>query len=228
MVEFPEQRLPSYSVSVTSVSWLSPSAFQLTLEKPDSFIFRAGQKVLLEALGIQREYSLACAPEDGELNLYIRHVENGALSAHLATLTAGSRVNISEPYGFFLYRPGRAVLIATGTGIAPYVAFARDKFRAHMLLHGVRREQDLHYQELLRKSVDHYLPCISGGVSGKSQEADCYPGRVTEFLDKKMPEGLYDFYLCGNGAMIRDATIIIDQKFSESRVFTETFFTGLK
>jgi ferredoxin-NADP reductase len=48
--------------------------------------------------------------------------------------------------------------------------------------------------------------------------------RVTDFLEQKLSPGSYDFYLCGRGEMVRDATHIIDRRFPGARVFSELFF----
>jgi hypothetical protein len=46
---------------------------------------------------------------------------------------------------------------------------------------------------------------------------------VTDFLDTKLGPSTYRFYLCGRREMIGDAMDIIDDKFPESKVFTERF-----
>jgi hypothetical protein len=39
-----------------------------------------------------------------------------------------------------------------------------------------------------------------------------------------MPRIPYDFYLCGRGDMVRDVTLIVDELFSGSLLYTETFY----
>lgn len=225
MAEIPDERRPIYTVTILRHTWLSANAFELVLERPQTFSFHAGQKVLLEASGICREYSLASSPDQKELVICFRFVKDGALSARLAAATTGEYVQISDPYGFFVYRPGNAVFVATGTGIAPFVAYAKSGITGYAMIHGVRENEDLYYQEILKNSVENYVPCLTGNKSVKKQPPEYFNGRVTEYIEKKLPKGRYDFYLCGNGAMIRDATLLIDQKFPESRLFSETFFT---
>jgi benzoate/toluate 1,2-dioxygenase reductase component len=225
MAELPDQRLPIHSVAILRHAWLSTTAFELILERPHGFVFQAGQKILLKAAGSCREYTLASSPGEDELAICMRFVKGGALSANLATATAGQRVQISDAYGFFVYRPGRAVFIATGTGIAPFVAYAKSGVTGYALLHGVREAEELYYSELLRSSVENYIPCISGQTHLQKPPTGFFDGRVTSYLADKISTGQYDFYLCGNGSMIRDATLLIDQKFPESRLFSESFFT---
>ena len=59
---------------------------------------------------------------------------------------------MSGPRGHFLYqsRERRAVCVATGTGIAPFVAMLRAGLgRDALLLHGVREATELYYAELI-------------------------------------------------------------------------------
>jgi ferredoxin-NADP reductase len=54
--------------------------------------------------------------------------------------------------------------------------------------------------------------------------ADGFAGRVTGYLADRLASGAYDFYLCGNSNMIRDVILLVDQRFPDSRVYTETFY----
>jgi ferredoxin-NADP reductase len=225
MAEIPKKRLPIHTVSILRHTWLSAKAFELVLERPQGYSFRAGQKILLEMSGISREYSLASSPDEKELVICLRFVQDGALSARLAVAKVDSRVLISDAYGFFVHRPGRAVFVATGTGIAPFVAYAKSGITGHAMIHGVRDVDDLYYQEILRSAVENYVPCLSGKRSLRKPLPGSFEGRVTTYLENKLPQGRYDFYLCGNGVMIRDVTLLVDQKFPNSRLFSEAFFT---
>jgi len=51
-----------------------------------------------------------------------------------------------------------------------------------------------------------------------------FAGRVTGYLADHLTSGTYDFYLCGNGEMIRDVILLVDQQFPKSLVYTETFY----
>lgn len=226
MAEIPGERLPIHTVNVLRLTWLSDTVFELVLGKPRNFTFHPGQKALIESGGICREYTLASSAEEKELAFCIRFISKGALSEKLATIAVGDFVGISDPYGFFVFRPGKAVFVATGTGIAPFVAYAKSGVRGHLLLHGVRSEEELYYRNLLQGAVENYIPCLSEENSHKEQNFTGFYGRVTEYLTMHLPGGRYDFYLCGNSAMIRDATLLIDQKFPDCRVFSESFFTA--
>ncbi len=226
MADFLGARPLPHTVSVKQRNWLSNISFELVVEKPRDFNFLPGQKVLIEKAGVQREYSLACSPDAKDLHFCIRFLAEGTLSTILAEVQPGAKLKISEAYGFFIYRPGNAIFIATGTGIAPFVAYAQSGIQGFLLLHGVASVEDLYFRQIVEKAAKHYVPCLSDEDPGRVQEAGGIVGRVTEYLAKSLSSGVYDFYLCGNGAMIGEATCLIDRNFPDSRVFTESFFSG--
>jgi len=219
-------RQQCYRVSLDHRRSLTSGTFELHFARPAGFEFRPGQKITLFGDTAVRDYTLVGAPEDRTLSICVRHVPGGRLSPALARAEAGDRFQISAPFGFFLYQSTgrRAVFAATGTGIAPFVAFVRSGVRGFCLLHGVRTQRQLYYRDILSQSAEQYSPCIPGSGAHDGRPPDAYSGRVTGFLENCLSRGTYDFYLCGRREMVRDATRIIDRRFPDSRVFTETFF----
>lgn len=225
MAEFQGTRPLVHTVRVKQKTWLSRNCFELVTEKPNAFTFSAGQKVVIEKEGVEREYSLACSPHGTTLRFCIRHLEKGKLSPLLSTVQPGDVLSISAAYGFFVHRPGNSVFVATGTGIAPFVAYAESGVSGFLLLHGVATAEDLYYRNIVKKAACQYIPCLSREKQEQIEAFGGVAGRVTDYLGQRLKPGVYDFYLCGNGAMIGDAIFIIDELFPESRVFTESFFT---
>ena len=144
------------------------------------------------------------------------------MSPALKELPLGSQLTLSGPHGYFTYRStGQPVVfVATGTGTAPYCAMARSGVHGFTLLHGVRKTADLYYTEVFRQTAKLYVPCLTSQGTGP---ANTYPGRVTRYLKEQLAPGRYDFYLCGHQRMISDATLIIDDRFPGSLVYTEAF-----
>jgi benzoate/toluate 1,2-dioxygenase reductase component len=186
----------------------------------------AGQKISVASQALHRDYSLINSQQDTELAICVREIAQGSLSPALAKAKTGDRFQITSAFGYFLYQPSArpAVFVATGTGIAPFVAFVHDGARNYHLLHGVRSEADLYYRHLLSRAAKQYTPCLSEKEEKHTGKRENFYGRVTDFLERRLPEGDYDFYLCGRGEMLRDATRIIDQRFESARVFAELFF----
>ncbi len=202
--------------------WLSGKAFEIALAKPPSFHFTPGQRICLSHEGRERDYSLISAPDDDVLTLCIRYVKEGRVSPFLAMAPVGTSLSFTGPRGYFTYKPSprRAIFVATGTGIAPFVSMSRSGLRGFTLLHGARSERELYYEALFRSVSGSYIPCITESSEGE----DLFHGRVTDYLNSMMPREDYDFYLCGRGEMIRDVTLLVDAHFPGSLVYAETFY----
>lgn len=215
-------RQDSFQAGVLRQRWLTEHVFELSVERPESFSFIPGQKVRLSLHDITREYTLINSLDAAELTVCIRHVADGRLSPLLAQVRPGEFVTLSAATGYFIYQSlgRRSVFMATGTGIAPFLAFIRDGVRDFYCLHGARRESELLYRDEMEAAAGEYIPCLSV-LEG---DGPFWRGRVTAYLEKALKKEDYDFYLCGKGEMVRDAIRIIDLKFPGSRVFMETFF----
>jgi benzoate/toluate 1,2-dioxygenase reductase subunit len=202
--------------------WLSDKAFEIDLAKPPSFRFLPGQRICLSHEDGERDYSLISAPKDELLTLCIRYVKEGRVSPFLATAPVGTSLWFTGPRGYFTYKPSQrpAIFVATGTGIAPFVSMSRSGLRGFTLLHGVRSVTDLYYEAFFRSVSSRYVPCITQASEGEG----IFRGRVTDYVNSKMPRKAYDFYLCGRAEMIRDVTLLVDAHFPRSLVYTETFY----
>jgi hypothetical protein len=88
----------------------------------------------------------------------------------------------------------------------------------------VQSRDQLVYRDVLASRLRDYVPCVSkarGAEDGPPRGG--YAGRVTDYLNEKLAPGVYDFYLCGQRSMIQDATVIIDRRFPDSRLFSEAY-----
>lgn len=221
---FQEVTQADYESRITRRRWLTDNTFLLDLERPPGFRFRAGQRIQLRFEGETRDYSLIPGDRFDTLTLLIRRIPGGALTTRLGDCPEGTSLHFSGPSGHFVYRPTSrsAVFVATGTGVAPFVAMCREGARGMTLLHGVRRETELYCRSLLQTAAGLYVPCLSGGPAGTSE--GIYPGRVTGYLQDRLPPGDYDVYLAGRREMIADAIAVVDERFPSSRVYSEIFF----
>jgi NAD(P)H-flavin reductase len=216
-------RVQTYSVKLLKRKWLSKKTFEIILDLPPAFAFKPGQRISLGLEGQERDYSIVSAPKESELALCIRKVTGGKLSALLSGADIGSSLSVKGPRGYFTYKPSSrpAVFVATGTGIAPFCSMARSGISGFTLLHGVGLPKDLYYASVFRQSARKYIPCLT---DAKKLPANAFRGRVTQFLEQHLIAGAYDFYLCGRSEMIRDVTVLIDERFPQSLVYTEMFY----
>ena len=212
---------PRFSSRLLGRAWLSARAFELELERPPVFSFRAGQSIRVFAGGEGRDYSLSSGPASGSLRLCIRLVDGGAVSSVLAEASVGSPVGFTGPHGVFTIAPSPRPVVwaATGVGIAPFLSMARDGAAGFTLLHGVREGVDLFHRDELRACASRYVACVS-----RETVPGCYSGRVTAWASANLPPAAYDIFLCGNRRMVRDFLVLVDERFPGSRVFTEIFY----
>ena len=216
----------SYSTELLNRRWLTEGTFEIELTRPASFQFQPGQCIRFSHETMQRDYSLITTPTDSTLALCLRNVQGGKFSPILASAEINTSLSFTGPHGYFTHRPSArpTVFVATGTGIAPFLSMARSGLTGFTLLHGVRKPADLYFEQFFRAAARLYIPCLSGGSDQLLSERNVFQGRVTDYLRKHLPVGNYDFYLCGRQEMIRDATLLADEKFPESLIYTEIFY----
>lgn len=217
--------LPLYTVHMTGRRWLNDDTFELRFSRPPGFSFEPGQKIGFADRGRGREYTLLDAPRDTGLTVCVRLVPQGRFTPLLAGARIGDAFRITPASGLFTFKPSPRppVFIATGTGIAPFVAFMRAGVRAFDLLHGVRSGQELYYRSELAAAARRYMPCIPENPL-PPDEPQAFAGRVDACLAARFESGKYDFYLCGRTGMIRDVMGLIDDRCEGSFVYTEAFY----
>lgn len=212
-----------YSTELLDRRWLSEKTIELRLAKPPLFTFNPGQRICLIHNSVERDYSLVSAPDDADLILCIRKVPKGILSSQLSEIAPGTRLQFTGPHGYFTFKPSHrpAIFVATGTGLAPFCSMVRSGITDIELLHGVSLAADLYYADLLLPAVKRYIPCLSKPAGSPG---DYFSGRVTDYLQNKLAPGEYDFYLCGQRDMIHDVTLLVDERFEGSLIYTEIYY----
>ena len=161
--------LPVRTSRVLANQAVSPTAFCLTLERT-GLEFRAGELVSLHGRDRldARDYTIASGERDPCLRVLVRLIPHGALTPQLAALRPGDPLELTGPYGTFTVRdPERPlVFVATGTGIAPALAFRRSHPDLNLtVLHGVARRDSSGATVALESGVAARLP-NGAGVEG--------------------------------------------------------------
>ncbi len=167
---------------------------------------------------IKRAYSIGSSPDTREhLELYIAIVPDGALTSRLALVKENDRIFAAPKItGTFTIDEVPAsenlVLVATGTGLAPYISMIRTPStwsgRNVTIVHGVRYSKDLAYRDELvelanRRADFRYLPIVSRA----DPEWDGARGHIQSLIDSHtlVVDAAKDHvFLCGNPAMVND------------------------
>lgn len=235
-----------YNATVTGREMITPQLIVLRV-KPDGELFpftpgqftvlglRAGESRIPEADQeetvaepdklIRRAYSISSSSvERRYLEFYLTLVPSGELTPRLFALGPGSRLFLSpKASGMFTLdrvAPGRAVLLlATGTGLAPYVSMLRtmlinDTQRRFVVLHGARCSWDLGYRAELESLARIrpnfcYIPTITQpeddphfqGQTGLIQDL-LAQGVVEKLAGVPLDPTQAEVFLCGNPNMV--------------------------
>lgn len=180
---------------------------------------------------IRRSYSAASAP-DAPLEFVVSRVAGGVLTPSLFDVQPGQLVDIdTTPAGFFtldFLPPGvrDLWLIATGTGIGPFLSMKRagvlDAYERVIVVHGVRRADELTYAAELEAFAQQpnrfYIPTLTG--QGELSPSNLH-GRIPSLLASAAIEKTIDvpldfershLLLCGNPQMIKDGIALLEQR----------------
>lgn len=209
--------------------------------------FENGQFVMIglpvDGKPLMRAYSVASANWEEEMEFFSIKVAHGPLTSRLQHLKVGDEILVGrKPTGTLLIsdlHPGRNLyLLATGTGLAPYLSIIKDpdtyeRFERVILTHGVRQVEDLAYRDYVTQELPRheylgemisrqllYYPAVT-------REEFQHRGRLTDLLDsgRMMQElGLEDLdpkhdraMICGSPQMLADFRRILDARgFSAS------------
>jgi len=160
---------------------------------------------------ITRAYSIASPPDGNRFALCANLVPDGHFSPFLFAMQPGGEIDFKGPYGtFILRRPDSdSILVATGTGIAPFRSMLHAKLAEHSdrrftLVFGVRHVSGLLYNDEWRSLACtapnfNYLPTLSRPTHTWTGLA----GRVHDHVLAALGERRdVDIYICGLREMV--------------------------
>lgn len=148
--------------TVLSVRRWSDSLFSFVMTRPAHFRFTAGQfaRIGLEVAGeapIVRAYSVVSSPFAETLEFFSIVVPDGAFTSRLKSLQVGDKLLLERiPYGYLTLAryqepvPQDLWLLATGTGLAPFLSILQDftvwqNYQHIVLAYSVRTIEELAY-----------------------------------------------------------------------------------
>ena len=227
---------------VLSVHHWTDRLFSFTTTRDTSLRFSNGHFTMIglkvDGKNLLRAYSIASPNYEEHLEFLSIKVPEGPLTSKLQNIQVGDTIIVGKkPTGTLLIDyllPGKNLyLIGTGTGLAPWLAVARDpetyeRFDNVVVVHGVRQVQELAYQELFEKELPeheflgdivkgklHYYPTVT-------REPFHNTGRITHvmetgrlFDDIGLPalDPAHDrVMICGSQAMNKDCCDLLDAR----------------
>jgi ferredoxin--NADP+ reductase len=247
------------------ITWIKPwtdHLFSFRLTRSPGFRFLPGQFARLglekqnpdnpnETKMVWRAYSIVSASYDEYLEFYSIVVPDGEFTSELAKFKLGDTVYVEKMnYGFLTldrFEGGKDLwLLSTGTGLAPFISILYEletweKFEKIVLVHSVREEKELAYQDTIegfRKHEYfseyahklHYIKTITREKPHSERHDSQDPvlsERITTALTNGNLEQAAGFSLdlersrimiCGNPDMVDDTRhCLIDRGFAVSR-----------
>jgi len=245
-----------YEATVVERRDFSEELWLVKVNPGGPFSFKAGQYATLgvehDGKRIERAYSIVSSPyEQGWLEFFIELVPQGELTPHLYKLHPGDKLlcrKIAKGRFTLDLRSGRTnhLLLATVTGIAPFVSYVRTLYRDwkcgdnpmpgnHKLfcIQGGSRSWEFGYHEELQR-VASEVPWLKfvATVSRPWEETNWTgeTGRVDDLIRHYVSE--WDLkpaettgYLCGHPNMIENGRGILQRAgWQKGSMFEEVYF----
>jgi ferredoxin--NADP+ reductase len=227
---------------VLHVHHWNDTLFSFRTTRDPGLRFHNGHFVMIglrvEGKPLLRAYSVASANHEEHLEFFSIKVPNGPLTSRLQHLKAGDEIIVGrKPVGTLVVddlRPGKHLyLLATGTGLAPFLSIIKDphtyeRFEKVVLVHGVRSVSELAYADLIQHELPQheflgellrdklvYYPTVT-------REPFRNQGRLTELLASGQLNreiGLPSLdpandraMICGSPAMLEDSCKLLDSR----------------
>jgi len=188
---------------VLSVHHWTERLFSFTITRNPSFRFSNGHFSLIglkvDGKPLLRAYSVVSPNWEDHLEFLSIKVPHGPLTSRLQHIKVGDTILVAKkPTGTLVtdyLLPGkRLYLLATGTGIAPFMAIARDpdtyeRFEQVILVHGVRQAAELAYHDYLTQELPQH-EILGELVRGKlryyptvTREPFVHQGRINTLIE---------------------------------------------
>lgn len=227
--------------TITELHTWTPNLFSFKTTRDQGYRFVPGQFARLGVMCgteiVWRAYSIVSAHYDEFLEFYSIVVPNGKFTSQLSTLKVGDRIFVERKSLGFLttdrFELGKDLwMLATGTGLAPFMSILYDfktweAYENLVLVHSVRSEDELAYQEVIRHfehseyfadfaSRLHYVQAVT-----REMVPDTLNARITDLIesgDLERAVGLAidgdrsRIMICGNPDMVDETRALLTRR----------------
>ncbi len=198
----------------------------IKLQPEVEFPFKPGQYSTLGLESVERAYSIVSAPHEPYLEIFVELVPlpDGVLTPMMWKLNVGDSMSIRpRAKGVFTFEEGyhQHLMVATVTGIAPFISIIRDYFyhsreghRFYVLM-GASYHDEFTYKDELDDLAKHYpdtvvyVPTVSRPTEARNAVWEGVKGRANTVVEEYIERYELDpqstlVYACGHPGMIGD------------------------
>ncbi len=240
-----------YSLKVKDVKPETADCVSVALEVPEElakdFTFLPGQYLTFRRgdgeAEIRRSYSICAGPNDCELRVAIKKVEQGKFSTFANTeLKPGDVLEVMPPMGNFILKKKEVqhkhyLAIVAGSGITPVMSIMKqvlegDDDSRFTLIYGNRSRGTIIFREAIEALKNKYMQRLRvyHVLSREVMDVPLFNGRITaekcrEFCDKLIDINTVDeAFICGPEEMILSVRQqLIDLGMDSGKVHMELF-----
>ena len=225
---------------VLSVHRWAHNLFSFTMTRPAHFKFTAGQfaRIGLMVNGelVVRAYSVVSSPFDENLEFFSIVVPDGAFTSNLQHLEIGDELYLDKTaYGYLTLARYQLPLahdlwlLATGTGLAPFLSMLQDfemwtKYQHIHLIYSVRSTAELAYVDRIQEIAESFgeghtgfkfVPIITRDPNATLH--DRLPvlienGELEKVVGLSLNPATSHVMLCGNPQMVEDTKDALKQR----------------
>ncbi|HAK14807.1 ferredoxin--NADP reductase [Acinetobacter junii] len=225
---------------VLSVHRWAHNLFSFTMTRPAHFKFTAGQfaRIGLMVNGelVVRAYSVVSSPFDENLEFFSIVVPDGAFTSNLQHLETGDELYLDKTaYGYLTLARYQLPLahdlwlLATGTGLAPFLSMLQDfetwtKYQHIHLIYSVRSTAELAYVDRIQEIAESFgeghtgfkfVPIITRDPNATLH--DRLPvlienGELEKVVGLSLNPATSHVMLCGNPQMVEDTKDALKQR----------------
>lgn len=222
----------------------TPDTRTIRLDSGSSFSFKPGQFVMVNAdvlvnnekKFVKRAYSISSSPfKKNFIDLTVKTYENGLVSKRLYNARKNEDLDITGPYGHFVFDENihkNVALIGAGAGITPLASMMRyikDKELKYVnadLIYSSKTPDDIIFKNELitngHKNIKIHLTITRpDGFSWNGLK-----GRINEDMIKKLVPKIEDpyYYICGPTQMVEDTRKLLqNMNIDDNKIKLERF-----
>lgn len=217
------------------------------LDRPENYSFKPGQYCTIGHKDVERAYSISSSPHEEFIELFVELVpekDGGILTPMLWNLGAGDKVTIRpRAKGIFTFKDHlkNQLLVATVTGVVPYVSFIRNYLYLNrsghhfFILEGASYMDEFVYDKefqslsALHPDMITFIPTVSRPDEPRNVSWEGLDGRVNNIVEEQIKDLRLSttdtmVYACGHPSMIEDVKrrlVLQGFEFLEERFWKE-------